>query len=100
MKTCDYFISWGEMGYNSKKIINLFNLKLPNVKKKKNVEKIVIVFRGLGYQDLPYDRWKENEALLTTKNLIKYLSNDLHEYIYQDFMQVLKIDIKLLLKII
>ena len=37
----------------------------------------------LYYQDLPYDRWKESkEALLTTKNLIKYLSNDLHEYIY------------------
>jgi putative transferase (TIGR04331 family) len=83
VKTCDYFISWGEMGYNNKKMINLFNLKLPHVKKKKNVDKIVIVFRSLGYQDLPYDRWKEGkEELLMTKNFIKCLSNDLHEYIY------------------
>ncbi len=83
VKTCDYFISWGEVGYDNKKMINLFNLKIPHIKKKKNVDKIVIVFRSLGYQDLPYDRWKEGkEELLMTKDFIKYLSNDLHEYIY------------------
>ena len=35
VKTCDYFISWGEVGYDNKKMINLFNLKIPHIKKKK-----------------------------------------------------------------
>ena len=56
MITSDYFISWGEISNDDKKIISLFNLKLPKNKKKKNKDKIVVVFRSLGYQTVPYDR--------------------------------------------
>ena len=82
MTTCDYFLSWGEKDINNEKIINLFNLKLPKKNKKNNADKIVIVFRSLGWQTIPYDRWKEGkEELLMVKQFLKYLNKDFHKHI-------------------
>ncbi len=81
--TCDYFISWGNKNKDDKKIINLFNLKLPKNSRKKNTNKIVIVFRSLGYQTVPYDRWKEGkEELLMAKTFIKYFDKNFYKNIH------------------
>lgn len=81
--TCDYFISWGDKNKEDKKIINLFNLKLPKSKRKINTDKIVIVFRSLGYQTVPYDRWKEGkQELLMAKTFLKYLDRNFYKNIH------------------
>ena len=83
MITCDYFISWGNKNHNDKKIINLFNLKLPKKTTKKNLNKIVIIFRSLGYQTLPYDRWKEGQnEFLMIKIFLKYFDINFRKNIH------------------
>lgn len=91
MITCDYFISWGQKSSGNKKIINLFNLKLPQKKIQKNKNKIVIIFRSLGYQAVPYDRWKEGkEEFIMVKTFLKFLSTDLKRHIHLRFHRSFK----------
>ena len=86
MLTCDYFISWGQKGFENKKIINLFNLKMPQKKIQNNKNKILIIFRSLGYQAVPYDRWKEGkEEFLMIKTFLKFFSTDLSKYVHLRF---------------
>ena len=64
----DRSIAWGIADALAKQGAELA-FTYQNERLKKNVEKIVIVFRGLGYQDLPYDRWKETTETLQQTGL-------------------------------
>jgi putative transferase (TIGR04331 family) len=82
--TCDYFLAWGKYNTGSSKIINLFNLKLPIEKKiKETKEKLTIVFRSLGYQTVPYDRWQEGKKeFFLAKQFLLYCPDNFKKKIH------------------
>ena len=89
VQTCDYFLSWGQKKFDHVKTIPLFNFKLP--KKTKNKEKqkyITLIFRSLGYQCIPYNRFSEGrEEFIMAKNFINNLPNNLRDLLYLRFHQ-------------
>ena len=85
--TCDYFLSWGQKKFNHVKTIPLFNFKLPKkIKNKKEQKYITLIFRSLGYQCIPYNRFSEGKKeFLLAKNFINKLPNNLKDLIYLRF---------------
>jgi len=85
--TCDYFLSWGEKKFNKINIIPLFNFKLPKkIKNKKKQKYITLIFRSLGYQCVPYNRFNEGKKEFTlAKNFLDNLPSNLKDLIYLRF---------------
>lgn len=82
--TCDYFLSWGQKKFKHVETIPLFNFKLPKkIKNKNNKKYITLIFRSLGYQCIPYNRFNEGkEEFILAKNFINKLPNKLRDLLY------------------
>ena len=65
--TCDYFLSWGQKKFEHVKTLPLFNFKLPKkIKNKKQQKYITLIFRSLGYQCIPYNRFSEGKKRISS----------------------------------
>jgi len=87
VQTCDYFLSWGQKKFSHVKTIPLFNFKLPKkIKNKKKPKYITLIFRSLGYQCVPYNRFNEGKKeFILAKNFLDNLPNNLKDLIYLRF---------------